>query len=160
MDMINIFSINKDILSVTSGAVMHGCNIECTFGAGLALAIKKKWPEAYNADLKTRKGDFDKLGGISYAKISEDFYVVNLYQQSLKETFYNGRALNYNAFYDAFDRAVDFCQSKGIVNIFVPYKIGCGLAGGDWEIVYRMMKSVMQRPENKEISLFICEYSK
>ena len=48
--------------------IIHGCNCFCTMGAGIAKTIKQKFPEAYEADLKTEKGDKAKLGTISWAK--------------------------------------------------------------------------------------------
>ena len=37
--------------------IIHGCNCFCTMGAGIAKAIKARFPEAYQADCQTPKGD-------------------------------------------------------------------------------------------------------
>lgn len=154
--MINIFNINKDILSVTEGAVMHGCNIECTFGAGLALAIKKKWPEAYREDLLTGKGDVDKLGGVTFTSIADsNLWVFNLYQQSLKKQFKDGRALDYNAFYEALYEAVRMCRALNIKNVYLPYGIGCGLARGKWSIIHAMIKEIFSNQQ--DLVCWICK---
>jgi O-acetyl-ADP-ribose deacetylase (regulator of RNase III) len=47
--------------------ICHGSNCFCTFGAGIAKQIKQEFPEAYEADLKTNKGDKSKLGWYSKA---------------------------------------------------------------------------------------------
>lgn len=42
----------------------------CTIGADIARAIRATFPEAYDADISTRKGDRAKLGTISYATVA------------------------------------------------------------------------------------------
>ena len=49
--------------------IVHGCNCFNKFGKGIALSIRKIFPEAYVADLKTIEGDKNKLGTISYATV-------------------------------------------------------------------------------------------
>jgi len=112
--------------------VVHGCNCFCTMGAGIAKQIKHKFPEAYEEDLKTAKGDKKKLGTISYAIIERNgftFTVVNGYTQ------YNWRGRGILVDYDAI-RSV-FNNVKSLysgMRIGYP-KIGAGLAGGDWELI-------------------------
>src|SRR3954468_4340825 len=64
--------------------IVHGCNCQCAMGKGIALSIKQQFPEAYEADLRTPKGDRAKLGSISTAEIHRPpahFTVVNAYTQ-------------------------------------------------------------------------------
>ena len=64
--------------------IVHGCNCFCTMGAGIAKAIKSTFPTAYQADLKTVKGDRSKLGSYSMATIENNGHkitVVNAYTQ-------------------------------------------------------------------------------
>lgn len=41
--------------------IAHGCNCFCTMGARIARGIRAAFPEAYEADLNTKKGDRAKL---------------------------------------------------------------------------------------------------
>ena len=53
-------------------------------GAGIALTIKKVFPEAYQADLKTKKGDRAKLGTYSSVTIQKNGHqitIINGYTQ-------------------------------------------------------------------------------
>ena len=50
--------------------IVHGCNCQCVMGAGIAKAIKKVFPDAYAADRETAKGEREKLGTISSAKVT------------------------------------------------------------------------------------------
>lgn len=47
-------------------AIAHQANCFNTMGSGVALAIKNAFPEAYEADCKTVKGDKKKTWWIHY----------------------------------------------------------------------------------------------
>ena len=52
--------------------IVHGCNCQCAMGAGIALAIRKVFPEAFAADGSTAKGDRNKLGTFSFASVERN----------------------------------------------------------------------------------------
>ncbi len=126
--------------------IAHGANCFCTFGAGIAKAIKESFPEAYEADLKTRKGDYSKLGKLSLAKIKRDshqFIVANLYTQ-----YFFGKAKDPKDSKEIRYKAIE--KSLKELKKQIPYdasiglpKIGAGLAGGDWEIIRKIIMSVI-----------------
>jgi O-acetyl-ADP-ribose deacetylase (regulator of RNase III) len=106
----------------------HGCNCLCTMGAGIAKVIKEKFPESYEVDLKTERGERGKLGTVSYTKNTSPI-IVNCYTQY---AYGKGRM---NCDYEALRSCM-----KEIKRLFHGKKIGlpmigCGLAGGEWEIV-------------------------
>jgi len=109
--------------------IIHGCNCFCTMEAGVALAIKKAFPEAYQADLKTLKGDKNKLGSCSiatYQKKGKTFDIVNAYTQYHWSS--SKPQLDYSALISCFKWIK---QNYPGQKIAFP-KIGAGLAGGDW----------------------------
>jgi O-acetyl-ADP-ribose deacetylase (regulator of RNase III) len=112
--------------------IAHGCNCQCAMGAGIALAIKKQFPEAYEADLRTAKGERSKLGTISAAEVDRPpvrFTVVNAYTQ------YHWRGTGVLADYDAIRAAFREIKRRfGGRRIGYP-KIGAGLAKGDWATI-------------------------
>jgi len=64
--------------------IVHGCNSFCTMGAGIAKGIKAAFPQAYEADLATQRGDRAKLGTCTSAEIDQNgtpLIVVNAYTQ-------------------------------------------------------------------------------
>ncbi len=64
--------------------IIHGCNCYCTMGAGIAKAIQNEFTEAYEADCKTDKGNKEKLGDFSFAKVirnNHSITVINAYTQ-------------------------------------------------------------------------------
>ena len=110
--------------------IIHGCNCQCVMGAGIAKAIKARFPEAFQADLKTEKGSRDKLGTISFAEIVGDdrtIAVVNGYTQF----HWKGRGVLVD--YDALRSVMKAVRTQfGGKRIGYP-KIGAGMAKGDWE---------------------------
>ena len=77
---------NVDLLKVSNvEAIGHCANCFCTMGSGIANQIKKVFPEAYTADLKTVSGDINKFGTFSVGVVNSNNtsikYVYNLYGQ-------------------------------------------------------------------------------
>ena len=109
--------------------IIHGCNCFNTMGAGFAGQIANSFPEAYNADKETVRGDINKLSDwtVSVVKFKKFGVIINLYTQ-----FEPGRNLNLAAL-----ELGMYKLSKKIdltTPIAIP-KIGCGIAGGDWNVV-------------------------
>ncbi|MCA9060340.1 MAG: macro domain-containing protein [Planctomycetaceae bacterium] len=109
--------------------IIHGCNCQCTMGAGIAKSIKAAFPEAFAADQETNKGDRNKLGTISFASVTRDGHeitVVNGYTQ------FHWRGPGVKADYDAI-RAVMARIRQEFSGRKIGYpRIGAGLAKGDW----------------------------
>ena len=116
--------------------IVHGANCFCTMGSGIAKQIKEQFPEAYEADCKTTKGDILKLGSYTYRKARHyDFIIVNGYTQ------YNYGTDSPKADYEAITlvmRKINF-NFKGRT-IGMP-KIGAGLAGGDWDRIKKIIET-------------------
>ena len=101
-------------------------------GAGIAKPIAQTFPEALAADRATPRGDRDKLGTISAAKVQRGpviVTVVNAYTQFDYKG--RGRKVDYDALSCCFAHvATQFKTAR----IGYPM-IGAGLAGGDWQII-------------------------
>lgn len=124
--------------------LLHQCNLYHTFGSGLALQIKKKYPAAYEADRKTVFGDRRKLGGFSF--IPGPPAIFNLYSQ--KGLGGQDRQTSYDAL-DVGLRLVDTYLRENLAHrvadrpiLGVPYKLGSGLANGAWPIVEAILNDV------------------
>lgn len=112
--------------------IIHGCNCFCNFGAGIALQILKRFPEAYERDKQTEFADKGKLGTYTFANIvrgKNTFNIVNAYTQ------YGCGTDKVRCDYEALDTV--FNKIAFVYNgLRIGYpKIGAGLAGGDWEII-------------------------
>lgn len=127
--------------------IVHGCNCFNSMGKGIALSIKNNFPNAYKADCKTIKGDRSKLGTYTSARIERkdgsSFTVINAYTQYT----YWDRSIPVLFEYDAFQEILD--RIRGIDSSLDAFGegrkrwgfplIGCGLAGGDKEVVLNMI---------------------
>jgi len=152
-----MIEVNGDLLEYAKmrqfDAIVHGCNCFCTMGAGIAKQIKEQFPEAYEADLRTTKGDILKLGSYTYRKARHyDFIIINGYTQ-----------FNYGKNHiDGVENPVDY-EAIALVMRKIDYnfkgqtigmpKIGAGLAGGDWGII----KPIIER-ELKNCNIVIVNY--
>jgi O-acetyl-ADP-ribose deacetylase (regulator of RNase III) len=119
--------------------IAHCCNCFCTMGSGVAKAIRASFPVVYEADLQTRKGDREKLGTYSVAKV-DDRYIVNLYAQFTYGR--NTRELYYDAMISCLEKLKSFMLRHDFKSVGFPKGMGCILAGGDWRIVDAMVQSV------------------
>jgi len=119
--------------------IVHGCNCFCTMGSGIARQIKDRIPVAFEADAKTVKGDFNKLGNFTYADEWDDsgmgFRVINAYTQY----YYDARLkpLDYEALTLVMRKINNGYRKK---SIGVPL-IGAGLAGGDWDRIKKIIET-------------------
>ena len=117
--------------------LLHVCNLHHCFGAGIAAIIKQKYPEAFEADCSTQKDYAGKLGTYSSAKCADGKTVVNLYAMPDFGEF------SYDAFYKAITSVKQRMDStKRLWTVVMPYAIGCGLAGGEFSIVYSIVEAV------------------
>jgi len=103
----------------------HGCNCFCTMGKGLAVSMKKAFPEIVMADHCTGKGDKKKLGTFTMVDYG-DLIVLNLYTQFEYGSLYPD--VDYSAVRQCMMAIKKRYSGK---RIGLPL-IGCGLAGGDW----------------------------
>jgi len=127
--------------------IVQGCNCQCTMGAGLALHLKKVFPEAYEADCNTGKGDRNKLGTISTASVKRGDHtitVVNGYTQfhfkRKKGEPKTTRLANYDAI-----RSVMQHVKRQYSNKRIAYPlIGAGLARGDWLVISQIIEEELE----------------
>lgn len=134
-------------------AIIHQCNCFHTMGGGIAAQLAYKYPEVYEADLKTPYGSKEKLGDFSFAEIKNSNlkYVINLYSQF---DFGYGRHTDYNALEEGLNKVLDFLFDKGIYRVGLPYLIGCGLAGGNEKTVLEILEKVQSLHTKINIELY------
>jgi len=130
--------INKDILTVESGVVGHFCNCVGGFG-GLAGKIKKKWPavfEQYKNTIDSVDLRVSLLGTIDITRVDKSsLYVCNMYTQYDYGT--NERKTEYGSVKFALRALRSYACG---MHIYLPFNCGCGLGGGDWNIVKKIIE--------------------
>ena len=152
----NLLESNCDI-------IVHQVNCKRVMGSGIAKQIRDKWPQVYNdycnfIDIGYDNKHFDWssniLGHICWTEIDKDKYVVDFFSQ---DTYYpRGEChTDYYAFEKCCYKLKRMLKRLNMEKCVIgfPYKIGCGLAGGDWSTVSKIIEE-----ELSEYNVEIWEY--
>lgn len=134
---------------------IHQANCQCTMGSGVAKFVKERYPEVYEADLKTLKGDPNKLGSFSFAKTTDGKVGYNLYSQF--NFGYDGKCYtNYEAILSGLQKIKEHASLiiGTTAKIGLPCRMGCARGGGDWNVVMGIIKEIF---EKDSINIVICE---
>lgn len=139
-----------NVLDAPAGSIIvHGCNAAGVMGSGVALAVKKRYPEAFEVYLREFYVKKLTLGEITYYKTPDQTTIVNGITQQTYGT-YPQRYVDYEAVSNVFERIVrdaSFIHPQSVLNVVSfdydapqPYvlafpKIGAGLGGGSWDVI-------------------------
>jgi O-acetyl-ADP-ribose deacetylase (regulator of RNase III) len=125
----NLFKSHADI-------IVHGCNAQGKMGSGIAKQIRDIYPKVYDAYIQVYESKGLKLGDIIPVSIGNRKWIVN----AITQEFYGYD----DRLYTDYD-AIRECMKKIAHNaqhgfkIAMP-KIGCGLGGGDWNKVKKIIE--------------------
>jgi O-acetyl-ADP-ribose deacetylase (regulator of RNase III) len=142
---------NNDITNETEGAILHGVNCSgYAYKSGVASAIRKQWPNAYNSYVK-RGGGVHLLGTIDIIQVNDDLLVINGYTQ---ETYgYDGqRYASPEATDRVLQKAFVYCYLNNI-QLKAPM-IGSGLGGLDWETEVKPLFEKYEKIYNIQAEIF------
>jgi O-acetyl-ADP-ribose deacetylase (regulator of RNase III) len=153
--------VQGDILDMAGKVDVIGHQVNCygIFGGGLALQIKNKWPGVFNTyvefihdlmkkDLLTRQ---NLLGYCQLAR-TDSCFVANLFGQY---DIGSGLQTDYTALHRSLISLKEQMHHQGLNSVALPAKLGCGLAGGDWNIVQAIIQSAFT---GSRINITIVEY--
>lgn len=125
-----------NILDVNHGIIVHQVNTLGIMGAGLALQIKKRYPVAFK-DYSGFSSVYSEhheelLGATLLTQVNEELYIAHMFAQS---SIGAGKLrTDYKAFENSLKNLKILIERSNQQNslVYFPYKIGCGLGGGDW----------------------------
>jgi O-acetyl-ADP-ribose deacetylase (regulator of RNase III) len=137
-----IIYVAGDLLTSDVDVLAHGANCFNTMGAGIAAQIKRLYPEAWEVDSLTKKGDKKKLGSFSRTQYQKPV-IYNLYTQYSfgKNKIY----VDYKAVRKALKAMKNDLIKTGYYKtckLGMPM-IGCGLAGGDWQKISQILEEIL-----------------
>jgi len=136
-EITNLLTIYKDITSIKEGIIVHQVNCVGVMGAGIALMIRDRWPKVYTEYKKWYLSGDLKLGNIQLINVEPNLYVCNLagqYDIGVYE-----RKTNYNAVREGFKKLRNLSIFEEM-SVFIPYKMGCRLGGGNWDIYSKIIE--------------------
>jgi hypothetical protein len=90
------------------------------------------------------------MGGAQRVEINPNLSVVNLFGQFDIGNDY--RRTEYGSIHQALKR-VRYRHLNDKIDIYIPYKMGCDRGGGDWNIVYDIIKTLL---DNDDRTIYIC----
>lgn len=116
------------------------CNDIGGWGKGFVLALSKKWKvaeEAYRQWYRSQEGF--SLGAVQFVKVADDIYVANMIgQQGIYKDSKGLPPIRYEAVRQCLKEVALFA-TKHEASVHMP-RIGCGLAGGKWELIEEIIK--------------------
>jgi len=133
-----IYTAKGDVFSSGATLIAHGCNTRGAFGAGVALAVARKYPSARNHYMAKHKGEGWQLGDVQFV-VCKDTTIANCATQRTYSPV--GRChVNYDAVRECMEKVKKYAIQFELT-VAIP-KIGAGLAGGDWGIIKKILKEV------------------
>ena len=138
--------VQGNILDAPEDIICHQVNTKSVMGAGLAKQIRNKYPEVYPSYQRYCKGCKDGnpqnlLGEVQTILCSDGKIVANLFGQY--DYGRDKQYTDYNALKQSLESILTIAKMFND-SIAIPYGIGCGLAGGSWDIVYSIIEEVFK----------------
>jgi O-acetyl-ADP-ribose deacetylase (regulator of RNase III) len=159
-----------NLLDAPVDYICHQVNCQGRMGSGIAKQIRERWPVVYEKYIETFNkrtkeisdifgGPTDPLsagatllGHLQQVPISDKQTVINIFAQ--QSYGYDGRRYtSYDAFWSCLGE-IKVSIPKGS-KIGFPAKIGCGLGGANWEVIFRMIEQVLG--EEYEVYIYMLE---
>jgi O-acetyl-ADP-ribose deacetylase (regulator of RNase III) len=134
--------------------VVHVCNDIGGWGKGFVLALSKRWPAAERSYQEWHKSSAEvpfELGQVQFVEVELSIWVANLIGQHGIRPASGIPPVRYEAVREGLRRVADFALIKE-ATVHMP-RIGCGLAGGSWDEVGRIVQE-----ELADKGLLVCVY--
>ncbi|HSA53353.1 MAG TPA: Appr-1-p processing protein [Yinghuangia sp.] len=116
--------------------IAHVSNDAGGWGKGFVLALSRRWREpeaAYRKWHRERARNDFGLGAVQFVQVERDIWVANMIGQHGIRTGGQGKPVRYPAIDTALGGVATRALELG-ASVHMP-RIGCGLAGGRWEMV-------------------------
>lgn len=158
-----IKEVKGDLLSVTKGFIVHGCNAHGVMGSGVAKQIRAKYPKCYDIysnyckDLREFTDSMivfeHNILGVVPMYQHDDLIIFNAITQFNYGT--DSRKVDYEAVYRAFETINAYIMGQvGVDRVLNFPMIGCGLAGGNWNIVKTIIDEVVDDSIEKVLWIY------
>lgn len=146
-----ITNVCGDILTTPTNdsdvVVCHQVNCLGVMGSGLAKQIKNKFPAAYSSYRKKCISGDATVGDVHFYRTGK-FIIANCFGQHSY-----GRDKQYTQ-YEALAKCLRVVHKTfPDKTIRIPYKMGCGTGGGDWDVVLKIIKDEFTYPDCDEFCL-------
>ena len=147
----DIFDMNVDIIG-------HQVNLHGIMSGGIAREIKERFPDVYEEYREICLSESGLLGKmhLTYAYVGgymeSELMIANLFGQD--ESVGQRVLTNYSALASSLELLHQWASMLDKKTIALPYGLGCGIAGGDWNIVSKIIED--EFGDDEEILCYIC----
>lgn len=155
-----VYTVVGDLLKSDCNIIAHQANCFGTMGAGIAKQIVRSFPQVLESDrnYKIPVGSRERLGHFSSCKVNNNgkaLIIANLYGQY---NYGRGKQTDSLAFKQSLQRLILAAKKSSkklsfLPKIGIPYGIGCGLAGGNWNEIYSIINQLSNQ-YNYDIYLY------
>ncbi|MFJ4679256.1 macro domain-containing protein [Kitasatospora sp. NPDC088783] len=127
--------------------IAHVCNDAGGWGKGFVLPLARRWPQtrtAYRAWYRDRESSGFALGAVQFVPVEDSLLVANMIGQHGY-----GPSSTPPVRYEAIGAALATVAERALqlrASVHMP-RIGCGLAGGRWELVEPLIVEQLTRRE-------------
>lgn len=130
--------VNGDLFDTDAKYICHQVNCRGKMGSGVAKQVRERYPNVYASYQEMCESFGSALMGKAQFVKSGNKTIINLFAQN--EYGYDGQKYtDYLALINGFQMIS--ANIPDDETIAMPYKIGCGLGGGDWDMVFRIINS-------------------
>lgn len=141
-----------DLLQAKADVIVHQVNCQGVMGAGVAKQIREQFPKTYIAYkdfcYPYKNNTCELLGKCLYVE-EEPFVICNAFGQNFY--YRNSVQTQYDKLEQCFYDIADKYHGKRVA---LPWKIGCGLAGGDWNKVQQMIYDILAIHGECKVTLY------
>lgn len=121
--------------------ICHICNDVDKWGAGFVMALSKKWEAPEKAYHSMPKSDM-VLGNVQLVAVEPDITVANMIgQRSIRQKNSDYIPIRYDAVKECLQKVNKHAEENN-ATLHMP-RIGCGLAGGDWFEIEKIIHEVV-----------------
>ena len=145
----DLFDKNDNIYKICF--IVHQVNCQGVMGSGLAKKIKEVYPRVYKEYKEALNNGTVSLGSAQIVFVVDTkkkiMHVVNLFAQDKygRDKQYTDYEALKTSLINLKDNIRDLAYLPDRVIIRIPYMMGCGLGGGDWNIVLSIINEVFEK---------------
>ncbi len=136
--------VKGNITSVIHGIIMHQVNCRGVMGAGLARQIRNRWPIVYSDYLDAFRNKQLRLGEVIYTHIDDGLMVASLCAQDDYGRVEGHVFTDYGSLRTCIHKTEEWRKVLK-TRAFIPFGMGCGLAGGNWSYVKEIIREEMPK---------------
>lgn len=146
--------VKGNLLDSNCDYICHQVNCQGVMGSGIARQIRERWPKVYESYIHFvnhhNMNEEGLLGKILISNISCPTRVINMFSQ---DTYgYDGkRYTSYAAFTQCLMTIKNHVRNHQSIGF--PKNIGCGLGGGNWEVISALIEEIL----GKDYDVYIYE---